>query len=450
MKNLFRSFATGEDKPLIDDPQLVDKKYKQYRLSVMLTVTIGYGFAYTCRLALSVVKKPLIDAGIFSASELGIIGAALLYAYAFGKLTNGFLADHANVKRFFATGVLLSAIINLAMGRTELLWIWVILWGLNGWFQGFGAPTGAVTMANWFSNRERGRYYGIWSTGQNQGEALTFFGSATLVSIFGWQAGFWGPGIFCILVAVVIYYFLQDRPQTLGLPSVANWKNDHGLPVTDSDGKPLKTGKAQLYIFKLPTIWVLGLASATMYVTRYAINNWGMLYLQESYGYSDIKAGGLIGVASTVGIAGSVVYGFISDKLFNAKRPPVTLIFGLIEILALIIIFFEPSGQLIVLGIAFGVYGFTLNGLLAVLGGLFAIDIAPKRAAGAVMGFIGVFSYIGAATQDLISGFLIEQGKTIVNGVPHYDFSSAKIFWIGASVLSLVLAASLWRAKVRD
>ncbi|MFQ5752486.1 MAG: MFS transporter, partial [bacterium] len=156
MTQLFRFFATGKDKSLIADPQRIDKLYRRNRISVLLTVTIGYGFVYTCRLGLSVVKKPLIDTEIFTASELGMIGAAIMYGYAFGKLINGFLADHANVKRFFATGVMFTALINLAMGRTSLLWVWVLLWGFNGWFQGFGAPTGAVTIANWFSKRERG------------------------------------------------------------------------------------------------------------------------------------------------------------------------------------------------------------------------------------------------------------------------------------------------------
>ncbi len=180
MVRLLRFFAAGEDQPLLNDRQKVDQLYRRNRLSVMLAITVGYGIAYTCRLGLSVVKKPLIDGGIMSAYDLGLIGSGLLYAYALGKLTNGFLADHANVKRFFAVGVFGSALLNLAMGRTDLLWIWVVIWALNGWFQGFGAPTGAVTLANWFSNRERGRYYGIWSTGHAIGEGLTFIGSAAL------------------------------------------------------------------------------------------------------------------------------------------------------------------------------------------------------------------------------------------------------------------------------
>jgi OPA family sugar phosphate sensor protein UhpC-like MFS transporter len=416
----------------------------------MFAITIGYGVVYTCRLALSVVKKPLIDGGIFSADDLGIIGSAIFYTYAFGKLTNGFLADHANIKRFFAFGVLISALINLAMGWTPLLWVWVVLWALNGWFQGFGAPAGIVSMTQWFSNNERGRRYGIWSTAHSIGEGLTFVGVAGLVSLFGWRAGFFGPGLACIIVAVLLYIYVQDRPQTLGLPSVADWRNDHGVPVFGEDGKVKSIWSLQISVLKIPAIWVLALSSATMYVTRYAINSWGILYLQEEKGYSLIEAGSMLGLTTIAGMLGCLAYGYASDKLFHAKRPPVTLIAGILEIASLLIIFYAPPGNPALLTIAFLFYGFSLNGLVTTLGGLFATDIAPKKAAGAAMGFIGVFSYLAAATQERISGLLIEKGTTIIEGVRHYDFSAVIIFWAGASVVSLILATSLWNAKVSD
>ena len=447
MKSIFKFFATGKNKPVIKDKEKVDRLFKKYRLSVMLTITIGYGFAYPLRLALNVVKKPLIDGGIFSAVELGHIGAALLYAYALGKFTNGFLADHANVKRFFAFGVLMSAIVNIFMGLSAVLWLWIVLWGLNGWFQGFGAPTGAVTLSNWFSNSERGRYYGIWSTGHAIGEGLTFIISSTIVSFWGWRAGFIGPGIFAIFLAFIIYLGMQDRPRTLGLPTVADWKDDH---PSDKNKQKLSTGEAQKKIVKNPAIWVLGLASASMYMTRYAINSWGVLYLQEAKGYTLIEAGSILGVNTFAGIVGCVAYGFISDKLFDARRPPVTLIFGIVEVLSLLVIFFSPPGQTLLLIGAFIVYGFTLSGLLAALGGLFAIDIAPRKAAGAAMGFIGIFSYIGAGLQDQISGFLIDKGSTMVSGELTYDFSIAIYYWVGSSILSLILATTLWNVKVRE
>jgi OPA family sugar phosphate sensor protein UhpC-like MFS transporter len=448
--SLLGAFRTGEDRPQIEDRKLVDSLYKRHRLRIMLAITIGYGLVYTCRLALSMVKKPLIDGGIFTPVELGIIGSALFYTYAFGKLTNGFLADHMNLKIFFAFGVLVSALLNIGMGFSTILWVSVLLWGLNGWFQGFGAPTGAVALATWFSNKERGRMYGIWSTAHAIGEGLTFVGVAGLVTLWGWRAGFWGPGALCIVVAFGLYLLMQDRPQTLGLPRVAEWRNDFVSSDEGSKATKESTWALQRTILKIPAIWVLALASASIYVTRYAINSWGVLYLQEAKGYTLMQAGAAISVNTIAGILGALAFGFASDKLFNARRPPTNVIFAAMEIIGLLMVFFGPPGKPAFMTVAFFIYGFGLTGLVTSLGGLFALDIAPKRAAGAAMGFIGVFSYIGAAMQDQISGHLIERGITVIDGVRHYDFSTVIWFWIGSSVLSFILATSLWRVRMRD
>ena len=450
MKGLLRFFLTGSDKPLLTDRERIDNSYRRNRISVMLSITLGYGIYYTCRLGMSVVKKPLIDGGIFTAEELGMIGSAIFYTYAFGRLVNGFLADHSNIKKFFPLGLLLSAFINLIIGNTTLFWVWVVLWGLNGWFQGFGAPSSVVALSHWFSNRERGRYYGIWSTAHSMGEGLTFVVSATLVTVWGWHGGFIGPGLLCIVAAVVLYYTLRDRPATYGLPLIADWKNDHGALIVPEGKKKLTTSRTQFLILKLPSIWILGLASAMMYVTRYAINSWGILYLQEAKGYSLVEAGSILGLNTLAGIAGCTAYGFISDKLFAARRPPVTLVFGLMEVISLFIIFYAPPGHPVLLTLAFVLYGFSLSGILAALGGLFAVDIAPKKVAGAAMGFIGIFSYMGAAFQERISGYLIQQGTTMLDGVRHYDFSKVIIFWVGCSVISLILATTLWRIKIAE
>jgi len=448
--SILRAFRTGEDRPQLEDQNLIDSLYKRHRLRIMLAITIGYGLVYTCRLALSMVKKPLIDGGIFTPVELGIIGSALFYTYAFGKLTNGFLADHMNLKIFFAFGVLISALINIGMGFSTILWVSVLLWGLNGWFQGFGAPTGAVALATWFSNSERGRMYGIWSTAHAIGEGLTFVGVAGLVTLWGWRAGFWGPGVLCIVVAGGLYLLMQDRPQTLGLPRVAEWKNDYVSSDEGSKEKKESTWAVQRTILKIPAIWVLALASASIYVTRYAINSWGVLYLQEAKGYSLMQAGAAISVNTVAGILGALAFGFASDKIFNARRPPTNVIFAAMEIIGLLMVFFGPPGKPVFMTVAFFIYGFGLTGLVTSLGGLFALDIAPKRAAGAAMGFIGVFSYIGAALQDQISGHLIERGITMIDGVRHYDFTTVIWFWVGSSVLSFILATSLWRVRMRD
>ena len=112
------------------------------------------------------------SSGDFSIVDLGLAGSAYFYGYALGKFLNGFLADYANIKRFFTFGLITSGAINISMGLNQSLTLWIIFWFLNGWVQGIGAPSCAIALTNWFSPKERGWYYGLWSTAHAIGEGL--------------------------------------------------------------------------------------------------------------------------------------------------------------------------------------------------------------------------------------------------------------------------------------
>jgi len=463
LKSLFKFFAAGQDAPRLTDTSLIDEQFRYYRRNVIVVAILCYGLGYVCRLALNVVKKPMMDAGIFTPEEMGFIGSMLLYGYALGKFSNGLLADYANVKRFFAAGLFLSAMMNFGMSFSTVVWLSALFWVLNGWFQGFGAPSCAVALANWYSNNERGRFYGLWSTAHAIGEGLTYLGIALLIALppkgmgLPWQFGFWVPASICILAAVIVYRYFPDRPRTLGLPSVAEWRNDGGEKARAAAHNAASIFKDQLKVIGIPSMWIIALASSSMYITRYAVNSWGNVYLQEIRGFDLFDANFFIFLNTAAGILGCVAYGYLSDKMFNARRPPANLLFGLMELLPLFVIFYGPANPTI-LAIALVVYGFGLSGILASLGGLFALDIAPKKVAGAAMGFIGIFSYIGAGMQDYISGKLIYDSEMKVvfsmgdstATVFFYDYSTPILFWIGASVVSMVLAGSLWKVRASD
>lgn len=438
---------SGAAPPMVEGGR-IDALYRRHRFRIMVAITLGYGLSYTCRLTIGVVKKPLIDQGVFTATELGTIGSALFYAYAIGKLFNGFLADHANVRRFLAFGIFASALCNFGMGASTRLLPAALFWGFNGWFQSFAAPACVVAMTAWFSNRERGRMYGVWSTAHSIGEGLNFLVIGGIVAAFGWRMGYFVPAALCTAVAVGVYLWVREPPRTMGLPPVADWKNDHweGAARRKADAPVLAT---QLAILRIPAVWILALASAMTYVTRYAMNSWGVLYLQEARGYSLPQSGSLLFASTVAGVIGAVAFGYISDNVFKARRPPANLIFGLCELAGLGLIFFGPTNSLALLA-GMVMFGLGMTGLITSVGGLFATDICSKRVVGAAMGLIGVFSYLGAAVQEQVSGALIDRGMTMVGGHRHYDFGPAIVFWIGASVVSLVLATSLWRVKLRD
>jgi OPA family sugar phosphate sensor protein UhpC-like MFS transporter len=443
MKNIIQWFATGPDAPPITDQRRIDAIFRNRRFRVFLWLVLGYGFFYTCRLSLSVAKKPVLDEGILSVEQMGIIGSLLLYVYAFGKFFNGFLADRANIRRFMSTALLLSAIANLLFGTMNNFYMFAALWAFNGWFQSIGSAPSVVSICQWFSHRERGTRYGLWAGAHNIGEGLTFVGTALIVNAFGWRWGFWGPGLACVIVAIILYINLADRPQTYGLPSVAEYKNDF------SAGKPQSrpTAALQMMVLKSPIVWILGLSSACMYIARYAVNSWAIFYLQEGKGYELVEAASAMSAYPIFGLAGAAFSGFLSDRFFGARRNVPTLLYGLLLIASLCLFYYSPPGYLLVDTVALAAFGFAIGGLIVFLAGLIAVDLMPVRAAGSVKGIIGLFSYLGAATQDWISGVLIENTKTVVGDVTTYSFDSVFYFWIGASIVSLLLALFAWNKK---
>ena len=424
-------------------PEEQRKKKTYYKWSTFLSATLGYGMYYVCRLSLNVVKKPIVEEGVFSETELGIIGSVLFFTYAIGKFTNGFLADRSNINRFMSTGLLVTALVNLCLGFVNSFILFAVLWGISGWFQSMGAASCVVGLSRWFDDKERGSFYGFWSASHNIGEALTFIIVASVVSAWGWRYGFWGAGMVGIVGALVIWQFFHDNPQSKGLPPVNQPKEKKVMTETET----ADYNKAQKQVLLMPAIWILALSSAFMYISRYAVNSWGVFYLEAQKGYSTLDASFIISINSVCGIVGTVLSGFVSDKLFGGKRNAPALIFGLLNVVALCLFLLVPGTHLWIDALAMVLFGLSIGVLLCFLGGLMAVDIAPRNASGAALGVVGIASYVGAGVQDVMSGVLIEGHKSVVNGVEVYDFTAINWFWIGAAVLSVLCALMVWNAK---
>ena len=424
-------------------PEEQRRKMTYYKWSTFLSATLGYGMYYVCRLSLNVVKKPIVEEGVFSETELGIIGSVLFFTYAIGKFTNGFLADRSNINRFMSTGLLVTALVNLCLGFVNSFILFAVLWGISGWFQSMGAASCVVGLSRWFDDKERGSFYGFWSASHNIGEALTFIIVASVVSAWGWRYGFWGAGMVGIVGALVIWQFFHDNPQSKGLPPVNQPKEKKVMTETET----ADYNKAQKQVLLMPAIWILALSSAFMYISRYAVNSWGVFYLEAQKGYSTLDASFIISINSVCGIVGTVLSGFVSDKLFGGKRNAPALIFGLLNVVALCLFLLVPGTHLWIDALAMVLFGLSIGVLLCFLGGLMAVDIAPRNASGAALGVVGIASYVGAGVQDVMSGVLIEGHKSVVNGVEVYDFTAINWFWIGAAVLSVLCALMVWNAK---
>ena len=424
----------------IEDPD-VRRELNHRRWAVFMSITVGYGFYYVCRLSFSVAKKPMADAGVFDAAQLGIIGSALFFAYAFGKFANGVLADRVNIRRFMATGLFMSAGINVLLGSTTAFAAFLLLWGLNGWFQSFGAASSVVSITRWWGGHQRGTFYGMWASSHNVGEAITFVGTAFVITWLDWRWGFRVAGLSCVIISFLIYRFLFERPEAYALPRVV-------APEPEEQAK-LSMSRKQLQVFLRPAVWILAVSSACFYVTRYAVNSWGIFFLEAEKGYTTIEASSIVAVNAIAGIFGTFFSGLISDWFYDGKRNLLALLFGIIYAVAAAVFFWGPQDALID-SVAMGFFGVALGVLMVYLGGLMAVDICSKEVSGTVLGVVGVASYLGAGFQDIISGQLIEDSKVMVDGVAVYNFDAAIYLWVGAAVVSFVLATLVWNVRSPD
>jgi len=440
-------------KPFEGDEKEQEKYYKKLRISSFIAATIGYSLYYVCRTSLNVVKEPILGSGVLNATQLGIIGSSLLFAYAIGKFVNGFLADYSNIKRFMATGLIVSAIANLTVAilgfaetgniisSTVLFTAFAIMWGINGWSQSMGAPPAIISLSRWFPLSKRGTFYGFFSASHNLGEFLSFLFVGTIVSVFGWQFGFLGSSMAGMIGIIVIIFMLHDNPESKGLPPVQVLAKE-----TKSSTENESVRKTQIEVLKNPCVWVLALASAGMYISRYAINSWGVLFLQEQKGFSLATATQLISINALLGIIGTVFSGWFSDTLFKGNRNYPAFVFGALNTVALVL-FIYGGNSIFMNTLSMVLFGISIGVLICFLGGLMAVDIVPRKATGAALGVVGIASYAAAGLQDVISGWLIDSGKNVVNGTTVYDFSTAALFWIGASVVSFLLPMLIWNKK---
>lgn len=426
-------------------------RYLSIRNRTFWGVTVAYSLYYVCRMSLSVVKQPLIDEGVLTAGQLGIIGSALLFVYAVGKFLNGFIADYCNIRRFMFTGLAVSAGINLLMGilgivngytaipLSVIFILFAVMWGLNGWMQSMGSPPGVISLSRWFPQSRRGTFYSIFSASPYLGEFISFILTGLIVGAFGWQWGFvvaaaaGGAGALLILLTV------SDTPESQGLPSIQQLSGESVKPV---DKMP--TRELQKMIFRHPGIWVIALSSAFIYITKYAIAGWGVLFLQKERAFSLEQATQIIAFSAVFGVVGTVLAGWLSDRVFRSDRIRPAILSGAVSFAALALFLFAGGGY--VANILYvSVFSLSIGVLYCIVAGLMAVDIVPRKATGAALGIVGISSYVAAGLQDITSGYLIQYNTVRVDGMDVYDFGPVSYFWLAAALVSFILPVMNWK-----
>lgn len=422
--------------PEIQDPNEVKERYKYWRFRIFYGMYIGYIFYYFTRKSLTFAMPAMMQQLGLQISDLGILTSVLSITYGISKFLSGVLADRSNPRFFMAIGLILTGIFNVLFGLSSSVWLFALLWGCNGWFQGWGWPPCARLLTHWYSQKERGTWWGLWNTSHSVGGALIPLIAAFCAQKWGWRYAMYVPGFTCIGVGLFLINRLRDTPQSLGLPAIEKYKNDYPSSKIQEEREFSAKEILLKYVLNNKYIWVLATSYFFVYVIRQAVNDFGALFLMKAKGYSMLSASGSVFWFEAGGIFGSLAAGWASDKIFQGRRGPINVLFSLAVVLAIVGLYWVPHGMLFLdYGLMFTI-GFLIFGPQMLIG-MSAAELSHKKAAGTATGFAGWWAYLGAAAA----------GYPITKVVEIWGWQGFFIVLGSCGVIAAILLSPLWGMK---
>lgn len=414
-------------------------QYPKSRLQVFLTIFFGYAAFYLTRSNFPLAAPHLIKQLGFTVADIGNVRAALGLAYGLSKFVMATWSDRCNPRYFMAIGLILSGAVNFFFPwATTVSVMWVLMF-LNGWFQGMGWPPCGRTMTHWFSVSERGTKMAIWNCAHNIGGGLIAPIALFSLGIFGWQGIFYVPGLICILLGIGIMISLRDTPQSVGLPSIEEYKNDYPSVAKHVDIEKELTVKEILFqhVLNNKYVWMIAIANAFVYCVRYGILDWSPTYLMQVKAMSFKNSGWGYLLYEFAGIPGTLLAGWMSDKLFHGRRSPVSIIFMTGVLIATYIYWQNPAGNPLVDIICMISIGFLIYGPVMLIG-VSALDMVPKKASGTAAGFTGLFGYLlGTVAASSGMGYLVKA----------FGWNAGFYLLLASSMLAIFFLAFTWNFK---
>jgi OPA family glycerol-3-phosphate transporter-like MFS transporter len=380
-------------------------------------VGLLYTSFYTCRYNLPIANKSISEEFGFSKGQMGSIITTALLAYAFGQIINGLLTDRLGGKRAMLIGAAGTVIMNTIFGFASfwgLLPLFMVIRGIDGYLQAFGAPGMVKINAAWFAPTERGRFAGIFGFMINAGRFLiNTFGPALLVGFvflglwsippLHWRWLFWLPAMLTTCVGLAMAFIAKPTPGDAGFihPGVDEPQG--------ADNVRASVSVVFWTIASNPVVWIVACAYACTGAVRQGIDQWFFRFMQEVHhlNLNDARFKYLgIGIPLVASL-GSLISGYISDTVFKGRRAPVATGLYFLETAIILAAAQFTSANTAVLFLI--LISLTANATHSILGTAAAMDIGGARTAGFASGLIDSFQYFGGSLAGLLLGHLLDR-----------------------------------------
>jgi OPA family glycerol-3-phosphate transporter-like MFS transporter len=245
-----------------------------------------------------------------------------------------------------------------------------------------------------------------------------------------WRAAFYMPAMGAIVVAMIAYALMRDTPQSEGLPSVEEYKNDYPEDYSQKEEEELSARDIFMkYVFPNRALWLIALANVFVYLLRYGALDWSPAYLKEVKGFSLNQSSFVYFLYEYAGIPGTLLCGWMSDKVFKGNRGATGIFFMSLVTIATVVYWLNPEGNYVIDMICMIAIGFLIYGPVMLIG-LHALELVPKKAAGTAAGFTGLFGYLGGSVAaSAVIGYTVDA----------FGWNGAFIVMVGGCILAILL-----------
>lgn len=404
---------------------------------------LTYATFYMGRYNFNVVKKFLGTEFHLDKAELGVIATSGFWTYALALMLNGPLTDRFGGKRAILLGAFGVGLFNMLIGllfmggwSTHIVLGMSLLYAANSYFQSFGAISVVKVNAPWFHLKERGVFGGLFGIMISSGYALAITVGGKILGLkesgWPWALVFIIPAIAVWTMGIVDVFAVKGKPSEAGHPDF-----DTGDASSGDDDKPLVMGELLKKVFSNKVIVTIAVAEFCTGFVRQGLLLYFAEFLDEKHG---IKAGSALfaaaGTGITIGgIVGGLVCGWLSDKVFQSRRPPVAFIFYCLQIPSLLMLQYVSDPTL-----AAGLVGFCCTwifGVHGMLSGTASMDFGGKKAAATTAGLLDGIQYVASGFTGFGLGWVLE----------HYHWDVWTWTIVPFSVFGALLMTRLWNER---
>ncbi|MEY4458529.1 MAG: putative MFS-type transporter YhjX [Actinomycetota bacterium] len=365
---------------------------------------------------------------------IGVMSTAVSLNILLYGLTAPFAA--ALIGRFGIRRVTSFALVMIAAGSGVTVfvtaeWVLFLTWGV---LIGIGTGSMALVFASeiagrWFVKR-RGLVVGILSAGSATGQLVFLPLVASLAETTGWRAASIVIAGTALAVVPLVLVFIRNDPSELGV-------GPYGVDAADYVPPPRRTGAMKLAITtlvdasKTKTFWALAAAFAICGATTNGLVGLHFVPSAHDHGMSITAAAGLLAVVGVFDIIGTVMSGWLTDRV-NPRYLLVGYYFfrgvGLAFLPTLLSQDISPSIVIFVV-----VYGLDWVATVPPTVAL-CRDYFGDRA-NIVFGWVFASHQVGAAIAATVAGFSRDLLGT-------YTYA-----WLGGAALCVVAAYLSWIVK---